>query len=85
MFSKSYCPYCKSSKQILSSAGANYKVVEIDKIENRIALDRAIKKYSKQGTVPNIYISGRHIGGDSDLKKLQKSGELQRLLKEAME
>lgn len=33
--------------------------------------------------MPNIYIKQEHIGGNSDLQSLSKSGQLATLLKEA--
>jgi glutaredoxin 3 len=33
-----------------------------------------------QKTVPNVFIRGHHIGGDSDLSKMFDSGSLERLL-----
>jgi thiol-disulfide isomerase/thioredoxin len=35
VFSKSYCPYCKASKSLLSELGANFKVLELDQIGMR--------------------------------------------------
>jgi thiol-disulfide isomerase/thioredoxin len=35
LFSKSYCPYCKASKSLLSELGANFKVLELDQIGMR--------------------------------------------------
>jgi glutaredoxin 3 len=32
VFSKSYCPYCKSSKALLTGIGAPYFVLELDQI-----------------------------------------------------
>lgn len=32
VFSKSYCPYCKSSKDLLNKLGAKYEVLELDQI-----------------------------------------------------
>jgi glutaredoxin 3 len=32
VFSKSYCPYCTSSKSLLSSFDANFTLVELDQI-----------------------------------------------------
>ena len=31
MFSKEYCPFCTKAKQILKSAGIDFKVYELDK------------------------------------------------------
>jgi glutaredoxin 3 len=33
-----------------------------------------------QKTVPNVFIRGHHIGGDSDLSEMFDSGSLERLL-----
>lgn len=32
VFSKSYCPYCKATKELLSKTGAKYEVLELDQI-----------------------------------------------------
>lgn len=32
MFSKSYCPYCKASKALLSEKGAKYFLMELDQV-----------------------------------------------------
>ncbi|KAI0205347.1 putative glutaredoxin [Astrocystis sublimbata] len=79
VFSKSYCPYCQSAKQLLSSVGAKYFTIELDKEEDGSAIQAALQEISGQRTVPNIYIGQKHIGGNSDLQA--KSGELKGLLK----
>lgn len=33
-----------------------------------------------QRTVPNVFIQGKHIGGDSDLTELYNSGEVYSML-----
>jgi glutaredoxin 3 len=32
VFSKSYCPYCKASKQLLTEMGANFYAIELDQV-----------------------------------------------------
>lgn len=32
VFSKSYCPYCKSTKKVLSDLGADFKALELDQL-----------------------------------------------------
>ena len=43
-----------------------------------------IKKYviskTQQTTVPNVFISGNHVGGYDDTSKAQKQGTLARML-----
>lgn len=47
------------------------------------AFQDALEEINGQRTVPNIYIKQKHIGGNSDLQSLSKSGQLASLLKEA--
>ena len=32
VFSKSYCPYCRQTKSLLSELGAKFNVIELDQI-----------------------------------------------------
>lgn len=32
VFSKSYCPYCKATKSLLSEMGAKYYAIELDQV-----------------------------------------------------
>jgi glutaredoxin 3 len=32
VFSKSYCPYCRAAKQMLSDAGAKFYAIELDQV-----------------------------------------------------
>ncbi|KAI4177027.1 MAG: hypothetical protein LQ343_000507 [Gyalolechia ehrenbergii] len=81
VFSKSYCPYCRASKTLLSEMGAKFYVIEMDQVDDGTDLQNALEEISGQRSVPNIYISQKHIGGNSDLQA--KKGELPSLLKEA--
>lgn len=47
------------------------------------ALQDALEQLNGQRTVPNVYIGQQHIGGNSEVQGLDKSGELQPLLKKA--
>ncbi|KAJ5948711.1 Glutaredoxin [Penicillium verhagenii] len=78
VFSKSYCPYCKSSKDLLNELGAKYTALELDEENDGAAIQAALQEISGQRTVPNIFISKVHIGGNSDLQA--KKAELPALL-----
>ncbi|KAJ5468515.1 hypothetical protein N7475_006267 [Penicillium sp. IBT 31633x] len=80
VFSKSYCPYCESSKKLLKSFDAKYTVLELDQDEEGSAIQSALAEISGQRTVPNIFIKQKHIGGNSDL---QAQKDLKGLLKDA--
>ncbi|KAI4286877.1 MAG: hypothetical protein L6R35_003870 [Caloplaca aegaea] len=81
VFSKSYCPYCRASKTLLSEMGAKFYVIEMDQVDDGADLQNALEEISGQRSVPNIYIAQKHIGGNSDLQA--KKGELPALLKDA--
>ncbi|DAA78481.1 TPA_exp: Uncharacterized protein A8136_4457 [Trichophyton benhamiae CBS 112371] len=81
VFSKSYCPYCNETKALLSSKGAQFFVMELDKVDDGPAIQDALQEITNQRTVPNIFINHKHIGGNSDL--VAKAGQLSALLKEA--
>ncbi|KAJ5408534.1 glutaredoxin [Penicillium cosmopolitanum] len=81
VFSKSYCPYCTSSKSLLSSFDANFTLVELDQIDDGSAIQDALQEISGQRTVPNIWIKQNHIGGNSDLQNVKS--QLPQLLKDA--
>ncbi|KAG5980771.1 hypothetical protein E4U55_003667 [Claviceps digitariae] len=83
VFSKSYCPYCRSTKKTLDELNAKYELLELDQESDGAAMQDALEQISGQRTVPNVYIKQKHIGGNSDLQSLHSSGKLETLLKEA--
>lgn len=78
--SKSYCPYCNATKQLLQKKGAKAHIEELDNLEDGSEIQEYLKEISGQSTVPNVYIDGKHIGGNSDLQSLESSGKLASLL-----
>ena len=67
VFSKSYCPFCDKTKQLLTNNGVTFKAFELDEQKNGAALQAALKKLSGQNTVPNVYINKQHIGGNDKM------------------
>uniref|UniRef100_A0A0B6ZB21 Glutaredoxin-2, mitochondrial n=1 Tax=Arion vulgaris TaxID=1028688 RepID=A0A0B6ZB21_9EUPU len=82
IFSKSHCPYCDDSKTLLNNMGVNYKTVELDKIKEGNQLQNVLGRITDARTVPRIFIDGQCVGGNSDLKTLNKSGILRDLIKD---
>ena len=64
VYSKDYCPYCKSAKALLESKGFAY--TEIDVGHHPHKLGEMITR-SQRRTVPQIFIGDEHIGGSTDL------------------
>lgn len=94
IFAKSYCPYCRRTKstfdKVLKELGfredkITYYVVELDKLPDGDGplIQDFLYEMTDQRTVPNIFIAGMHIGGNSDIEDLLFDGELHTLLTEA--
>jgi len=81
VFSKSYCPYCKATKSLLSESGVKAHILELDQIDDGAALQDALYDITNQRSVPNIFIGQKHIGGNSELQG--RKSELPDLLKSA--
>lgn len=81
--SKSYCPYCAASKRTLAELDADAYVLELDTLEDGDEIQSALLSITGQRTVPNIFIGGKHIGGNSDLQALKSKGELKKAISAA--
>lgn len=72
-----YCPYCSAAKALLHSKNVAFE--EID-----VTLDAArraeMEQLSRRRTVPQIFIDGQSIGGYDDARRLDLTGQLDRLL-----
>jgi len=81
VFSKSWCPYCKATKALLTETGAKFYSIELDQVDDGSAISSVLLDLTGQSSVPNIFIKQQHIGGNSDLQALK--GKLPDLLKDA--
>ena len=78
VYSTTYCPYCVRAKQLLDAKDVDYTEIDVTGDDTaRIAL---VEKSGGRKTVPQIFINGRSIGGYDDLRALEESGELDKLL-----
>lgn len=87
VFSKTYCPYSKRLKKLLSDnyeITPQFSVVELDKHKNGKLLQEHLGKISGRRTVPNVLIgtSNESKGGCDDFLNLHESGKLAALINE---
>jgi glutaredoxin 3 len=78
IYTKQWCAYCTKAKALLSSKSLVYREVDITSDTERE--DEMIAR-SQRHTVPQIFIAGQSIGGYDDLRHLNATGELDRLLR----
>merc|ERR1712045_531229 len=76
VYSKTYCPYCTKTKDLLKSLGVDFKLIELDTVDNGSTIQAYLAEKTGQRTVPNIFIGGAHQGGNSDLQAAHQSGAL---------
>jgi glutaredoxin 3 len=74
-----YCPYCVRAERLLRQKRVAFR--EID-VSGDVTRRRWLLEVTGSGTVPQIFINGRPIGGCDELHALERSGELDRLLAE---
>ncbi|KAG2172357.1 hypothetical protein INT43_004899 [Umbelopsis isabellina] len=85
MFSKETCPFCMRAKDLLDDLDVPYKAYEFrfdreDRVVENHEVRRRLIELTKQSTVPNIFVNGKHLGGSSDLIDAHESGKLQKML-----
>ncbi|KDN36016.1 glutaredoxin [Tilletiaria anomala UBC 951] len=84
VFSKSHCHYCTRAKATLSSLSLPASKIGIIELDNEGSHGAEIQAYlaekTQQRTVPNIFINGKHIGGNDALQQINQSGELKKLI-----
>ncbi|KAF3952456.1 hypothetical protein ACB098_01G266200 [Castanea mollissima] len=83
VFSKTFCPYCVTVKQLLTQLGATFKAIELDTESDGNEIQAALAEWTGQKTVPNVFIGGNHIGGCDKTTALNNEGKLVPLLTQA--
>lgn len=81
VFSKSYCPYCKLAKDVLTRAGATEKaVIELDERDDGNHIQNELSLLTGESTVPQVFINKEFVGGGTEVERLHNSGKLHELL-----
>ena len=80
VFSKSYCPFCTSTKQLFNSMNIDAKIIELNEIDDGNDVQAALLDISGQRTVPNVFVKGNHLGGNDDTQAAARSGKLSEML-----
>jgi glutaredoxin 3 len=80
IYTKPYCPYCVRAVSLLEQKGVPY--TQIDAAFDPAKRQEMIQR-SGRATFPQIFIGERHIGGCDDMMALERSGQLDPLLKAA--
>jgi len=65
LFSKPGCPHCARARKMLTEKGYRFEDIELG--SHGISFS-SLKAVTGQGTTPQVYIDGQHIGGADELE-----------------
>ncbi len=77
IYTKPLCSYCWRAKLLLKRRRVPYEEISVG---HDARLRSWLVEVSGQRTVPQVFVGERSLGGYSELKELDRSGELDRLL-----
>ncbi|CAB9511939.1 Glutaredoxin-2, mitochondrial [Seminavis robusta] len=81
IFSKTYCGYCRATKQLFSSLGnVQVAVHELDTMPNGSAIQNELVSMTGQRSVPNVFVNKQHLGGNDDTQAAHRNGNLAKML-----
>ena len=78
MYSGPMCNFCEAAKRLLKRNNLEFNEIDISTKEGLI--DEMIKKSNGKRTIPQIFFDDYHVGGYQELRELEKTNELLKLL-----
>ena len=81
MYSSGWCGYCSRARALLQGKGITFREVKVD--EDPADRQAMLARSGGRRTVPQIFIGDRHVGGFDELYALDRSGELDTLVRRA--
>ena len=85
MFALEWCEFCWAARRFLKDIGVPLRSVDLDSAMQANGLGAEIRKALRvqtgQGSIPQIFIGGTHVGGAMDLLACHDRGELIPLLR----
>ena len=80
VYSKTTCPFCKRVKALLKRATVHATYVEVDQEKNGPEIVETLKAITGQGTVPNVFVNGQHVGNCDKTIEAYSNGSLSKLI-----
>jgi glutaredoxin 3 len=79
IYTTPYCSYCRAAKALLSSKNIAFEEIDVSDDPDRRA---EMERLSKRRTVPQVFINGIAVGGFDNLRRLELTGNLDRLMQQ---
>ena len=78
MYSGPMCNFCEAAKRLLDRNNLKYEVIDISSGDG--IREEMIKKSNGKRTIPQVFFNDYHVGGYQELRELEKSNQLLKLL-----
>ena len=79
MYTGPLCNFCDAAKRLFARNNLSYKEIDISTKDG--LRDEMIKKANGKRTIPQIFFDDHHVGGYVEIRELEKTGELNNILK----
>lgn len=76
LFGKSACPFCFKAKKVLLAEGIKPVVVNLDEVEGGPAIQKLLEELTGKGTVPNVWVDGKFVGGSEEVIAGLEAGDV---------
>ncbi len=80
MYTIKGCPYCSNARNVLINSNIEYEEIDITPDSENMR-DKLEKMSGGERSVPQIYIDGKYIGQDDEIKELVESKKIYEMLK----
>ena len=80
MYTGNPCPYRSAAKALLKTK--NVKIEEIDIWADPANAKEMLQRTNGARTIPQIFVGDHYVGGNEQLQNINRSGELDKLLKD---
>ncbi len=74
------CPYCAAARDLLNTDKINYEEVDITSDSSNWR-DKLQKMSGGERSVPQVYIDGKYMGQDDELKELIDSKKIYEMIR----
>lgn len=76
------CGFSAATIEVFEELGVPYNTVDVLKDPE---IREGIKRFSNWPTIPQVYIAGKFVGGCDIVREMHANGELESLVKEALQ
>mmetsp|Transcript_9261 Transcript_9261/g.10475 ORF Transcript_9261/g.10475 Transcript_9261/m.10475 type:complete len:97 (+) Transcript_9261:24-314(+) len=80
VFSRSWCGFCSRVNSALEKLNTNPTVIDLESYPDGDDIASALKNKVGKTSVPQVFVSGEHVGGCDDTFAAIKDGSFQVLL-----